>query len=113
MFGAWRLEGDGSLRPLEVRRLSAREILIENDAPGGRIVVSEIFDRGWKASIEARPLPVEPWDGALLSDMPPERGRIRLVYDPGAFRGGLTGAGLGILLSLVMGIRDRKISQRI
>ena len=37
------------------------------------------------------------WDGALLSDMPPERGRIRLVYDPGAFRGGLTGAGLGIL----------------
>lgn len=72
------------------------------------LVVAETWDRGWTATVDGKPAPVIPVDGALLGvELGPGAGRLELRYRPAGL---LPGALLSLagLLALAFTLRASK-----
>jgi hypothetical protein len=80
--------------PVVVRRVpGAWDISFRTAAPA-TLEIAEVWDRGWSASLDGAPRPVEPVDGPLLGvRLAPGAGTLRLAYSP-------AGIGWGALISL-------------
>lgn len=85
---------------LQIRR-SVDEITIEAAGPG-RLVLSEAFDRGWRASVDGRPEPIEVFDEDFPSVQVPDGTHlVRFRYRPFSF---VAGAGLSALTLVLCGL---------
>jgi hypothetical protein len=68
----------------------------------GLLVVQQSFMRGWRATVDGRPVSVEVADGASIGvRVPAGRHRVALFLDPTPYRVGVLGP---ILLLLVAGL---------
>src|SRR5581483_1133995 len=77
------------------------ELKSRNSQPGF-LVLSEVYDRGWRAKIDGHETPVFRTDYTLRGvAVPPGEHRIEVTYCPRSFRLGATGSGIGTLLLLV------------
>ncbi|HXK09422.1 MAG TPA: hypothetical protein VMT70_07255 [Vicinamibacteria bacterium] len=82
------------------RALPGGGLDIDTDSPrGGYLVLSEVFYPGWRASVDGRPVALEPADDVLTAlPLPPGRHRVRYVYEPASVR---VGAGLTLATLVV------------
>jgi hypothetical protein len=80
--------------PIVIRRApGAWDISFRTAAPA-TLEIAEVWDRGWSASLDGAPRPVEPVDGPLLGvRLAPGAGTLRLAYSP-------AGIGWGTFISL-------------
>ncbi len=69
----------------------------------GLLVVSEIWDAGWRATVDGQPAPIIRADGVLLG-VPVSAGThaVTLRYQPEAFRRGVFLSAVGLLIALVL-----------
>jgi hypothetical protein len=76
---------------------------VDFNAPSaGKLVVAETWDAGWKATLNGRPVAVEPHLGVLLGvAVGPGPGRVELRYHPDGFA---AGAGLSVLGLAAVGL---------
>lgn len=93
-------ERPSALAMVRWRDASAATIEVAEQRPGlwrirysageaGRMVVAEGWDRGWRAALNGRPIPVLLEDGALMSvDLPAGGGELVLRYTPAGMRTG-------------------------
>jgi len=66
------------------------------------LVVAETWDRGWRASVDGRPVPVVAVEGALLGvELGPGEGRVELSYRP---PGLVVGACISLGVLVVLGV---------
>lgn len=72
------------------------KILIETVAPANQLlVVSESYDRGWRATVDQQPMPVERVNGDFMGCVVPAGvHQVQLVFDPISLR-------LGRIISLI------------
>jgi hypothetical protein len=79
------------------------------NAPGSdRLVVAETWDRGWKASLNGRPVEVEPFQDVLLSvPVRPGPGKLDLRYHPDGFVPGMVLTLLGLAITAAGGLWRR------
>jgi hypothetical protein len=83
-----RLEGGGRLR-IERRLPGDWRIAVQAPA-GGRLVIAETWDPGWRASVDGRPAAVERLQGILMAvPLRPGAGHVELRYHPDGFVPGL------------------------
>ncbi len=69
--------------------------------PGGRLVVSESWMRGWQAWVDGKPTAVEPVSGAWIGvPLDPGEHHVRLLYRPASFA---VGAALGAFGVVALG----------
>jgi hypothetical protein len=96
--GAWplaRLEGSGEAR-VEARLPGEWRIALQVAAPA-RLVVAETWDPGWRATLDGRPVAVEPLQGVLMAvPVWPGSGRVELRYHPDGFVPGMALSALGL-----------------
>ena len=88
-----RLEGGGEAR-VERRLPGEWRVAWESPVPD-RLVIAETWDPGWKATVDGRPVAIEPRDGILMTvPLPAGSGSAELRYHPAGFT-------LGMMLSLL------------
>ncbi len=102
-----RLAQGGRVR-VEQRTPGAWSLSWEASGPG-RLVVAETWDRGWKATLNGRPVTVEPHRGVLLSvPVGPGPGRLDLRYHPDGFVPGMVLTLLGLAVTAAGGAWRRR-----
>jgi hypothetical protein len=88
-----RLEGGGEAR-IERRLPGDWRVAWKSPVPD-RLVIAETWDPGWKATVDGRPVAIEPRDGILMTvPLPAGSGSAELRYHPAGFT-------LGMMLSLL------------
>ena len=93
-----RLEGRGSGGARIERRLPGEWRVAWNSPVPDRLVIAETWDPGWRATVDGRPVAIEPRDGILMTvPLPAGSGSAELRYHPAGFT-------LGMMLSL-LGLR--------
>ncbi len=61
------------------------------------------YDKGWSATINGQPAPLQNWNNAFLAlDLPAGESAIELVYEPSGLKLGLILSGLGVLLAVIL-----------
>jgi hypothetical protein len=104
-----RMEGTGEAR-IERRLPGEWRIAWRAPAPS-RLVVAETWDPGWKASLNGRPVAVEPRQGVLMTlPVGPGSGSVELRYHPDGFVPGIALSALGLCVltaGIVLGRRRR------
>jgi hypothetical protein len=112
----WRLAYQGNdarvyERPgaLPLVRLDGGQARVEKRLPGewriafqapegGRLVVAETWDPGWRAWLDGRPVAIEPVQDILMSvSLRPGAGSVELRYHPDGFVPGLVLSALGLV----------------
>jgi uncharacterized membrane protein YfhO len=91
------MQGTASIRYITPTR---SELEIDMQTPG-LVVVSDLWDAGWRAELDGVPCPIYRVDLALRGfQVSAGKHRIVCTYDPGSVRTGFyaAGAGLGFLL---------------
>lgn len=102
-----RLAQGGRVR-VERRTPGAWTLSWEASGPG-RLVVAETWDRGWKATLNGRPVDVEPHRDVLLSvPVGPGPGRLDLRYHPDGFVPGMVLTLLGLAVTAAGGAWRRR-----
>ncbi len=90
---------------VRIRYYQPLRIELETDRPReGLLVLSEVFDEGWKALIDGRPAEIERANYTLRGiTVPAGAHRVELVYQPRSFRMGESWFVLGLILLLGIG----------
>lgn len=98
--------------PVRVERRVPGGWTLSWDASGpGRLVVAETWDRGWKGTLNGRPVDMEPLHGVLLSvPVGPGSGRLDLRYHPDGFVPGMMLTLLGLAVTAAGGLWRRPTS---
>jgi len=92
---------DGEAAEVRQREPGHWEIGAAASAPARRLVVAECWDRGWRARVDGREVPVEREGELLLGvDVPAGAGRVELRYRPHGIGAGLALSAAGLLLLL-------------
>lgn len=61
------------------------------------------YDKGWSASVNDQPVPIQNWNEAFLAiDLPPGENTIELVYEPSGLKLGLILSGIGLVCALIL-----------
>ncbi|HNX68459.1 MAG TPA: hypothetical protein PKI45_03110 [Candidatus Omnitrophota bacterium] len=82
LFDAKYAAGTAVIRPLKV---ASQNISWDVDAPGkGFFVISDLYDEGWKATVNGAPVTILPAYGIFRAVAIPQKGnyRIEMKYDP-------------------------------
>jgi hypothetical protein len=107
------MDGPGQAR-IERRLPGEWRIAWQAPAPS-RLVVAETWDPGWQASLDGRPVAVEPRQGVLMAvPVGPGSGAVELRYHPDGFVPGMILSALGLCVlaaGIVLGRRRLESGQ--
>ncbi|HYX25011.1 MAG TPA: YfhO family protein, partial [Thermoanaerobaculia bacterium] len=82
-------------------------------ASAGKLAVAETWDPGWRATLNGRPVAVEPFRDVLLGvAVGPGPGRIELRYHPDGFTAGMVSSLLGLAAVALGGVWKEKGRRR-
>ena len=95
---------DATGTPVSVAHSSPSSLSITTDSRTSQILRVRLTDEpGWKATIDGRPLEIEPFAGVMIqARIPPGRHVIQLHYWPSLFTIGLIVAGCALLFLLLL-----------
>lgn len=95
----WRWEGAGAARAARWEP-ELREFRVDAQS-AGRFALVEEFYPGWRATVDGRAVPIEPWNDAFQAvAVPPGAHTVRFEYRPASVR---AGALISVLSLLAMG----------
>lgn len=105
--------GDTPKAEVKVTRYETHRIEVQTNNPGaGFLVLSEIYYRGWEASVDGQRLPVERVNFALRGvELPPGQHKVEFFFQAPSFRKGAVFSAIGVLLLCLGGIISRKVSE--
>ncbi|MBM4268792.1 MAG: YfhO family protein [Deltaproteobacteria bacterium] len=90
-------------------RHADRLVLTTETAGPATLVVSRLFTRGWKATIDGAPTPFVRANEALLAlAVPAGKHEVALVYDPSSVRFGLAASALSLLVCATLLVLPRR-----
>jgi hypothetical protein len=104
-------EGEASLAPAgfvasaRIRHMVSDGVVVDLDASApGFLVFADAFDPGWRATVDARPVPVSRANVAFQAvPVPAGRHVVEMAYRPRAVFAGLTLTGLAVLAMVALG----------
>jgi uncharacterized membrane protein YfhO len=104
---------EGGFEPVDLDHTGDRIVLAVDAGDGGYLVLSEVWDRGWGATVDGEPADVLVANGIFRAiQLAPGAHRVEFVYAPRGYRVGrwISGLSLPIVFVALVWPRRRSVS---
>lgn len=106
--------GESSKAEVKITRYEPQRIDLQvNNQQSGFLVLSEMYYRGWEATVDGQRVPVERVNYNLRGiELPPGNHDVEFIFRSPSFRTGAVWSAVGILLLIVGGVVSRRRGTR-